>query len=113
MVMPLLCIDPATFPALAPDERLVFVSNRDSDSISVIDALTCTRVTEINQVIGSGQIGALSLGTKGSRLYALSMSSSTLAVFAVSGAPAAIRRLAPVTLPGPMYGIVASPAAIQ
>jgi hypothetical protein len=95
------------------NERFVFVSNPDSDSISVIEASTCTRVTDINQVIGSGQLGALSLGTRGSRLYALSMSASTLAVFDVSGVPTTIRRLSPITLPGRMYGIVASPSAIQ
>lgn len=99
--------------ALATDERLVFVSNRDSDSVSVVATDTCTAVAEIQAVIGEGQLGSISIGLGGTRLYAISTSRGVMAVFDITDAPRTIIPRPRIELPRPMQGVVASPATMR
>lgn len=97
--------------SLSPDERRLYVSDRDSDSVSIVDTQTCGRVGTITPVFGRGQIGGLTLGAQGRRLYVASYHEGRVAVFDVSDAPTNYTRLRDIRVPTVLSGLVASPAA--
>jgi DNA-binding beta-propeller fold protein YncE len=55
--------------ALSPDDQTVYIANRDSRSLTIVDAPSCTRTTVIPNVVGGMRLRDVAVSADGTRLY--------------------------------------------
>ncbi len=89
--------------AMSSSGATIYVANRDSNSLSILDGWTCKAQTTLQNVVPGARPGAVALAADDSRLYVASLESGTVAVYDTTRTPLALLGL--VDMPSTIGGM--------